>query len=184
MSKIQIHNPKTQDALVVVSGKEHGKLYRIKDHELSIIEYIEEHPPEYSDNEGFFQTAGHGDEYQSGAPKEVDDKANFDRYVNSFVPEIHETLKKEEFSQVLVFEPEHLKGFIQERLPNTNDIPVHVIDYVNLVEAEPTEIAERLESFGPEPVDPADPASVAGEENAEEKRKILETAEMRHGSDE
>ena len=78
-----------------------------------------------------------------------------------------------------IFEPEHLKGLIEEHLTTPNNVEVTLVKYGNFVESEPDEILELLNETGDEHVDPDDPASVAGEENAEEKRKILETGQMR-----
>lgn len=181
MSNIQIQNPNISDALVVVSAKEHGKLFRIRDGEMKVIEYVSEHPPQYSDNEGFFTQGTHGAHLGSGAVKEVDDQRNLDRYISAITKELSDELKQHEPKRVLVFEPEHLKGLIAEHLVNPDHIPVDVVRYGNFVEKSPHDLAEMLEAFENEEVDPADPESVAGEANAEEKRKILEVGEMRDG---
>ncbi len=68
---------------------------------------------------------------------------------------------------------------IAEYLVNPNHIPVEVVQYGNFVQVEQKKVAEMINNHGKkDELDPSDPASVAGEENAEEKRKILEVGEM------
>jgi hypothetical protein len=175
---MHIQNEKMKSGLLVVSGQEHGKIYTIDDGAISLLEHVVEHPPEYSDNEGFFMRSGDGMRYGSGNPREEDDKRNLDRYINSISSELSDIVANKKPEQVLVLEPEHLKGLIEEHLTNPTDIPVDVIDHGNFVDSPLEDLIKKLESHGKDEHDPADPASVEGEENAEEKRKILETGQM------
>lgn len=175
MTNIQIENPHIQNSLVVVSAKEHGKIYSVEDGRLSIVEYIAEHPLEYSDNEGFFFRSAHGQALGSGAPREVDHEHNIKRYIKAIDEELQAAVAAKKPAQILIFEPEYLKGLITEHLKNPNHIPVKVVQYGNYVEQSPEDIAALLQNFGVDTADPADPQSVAHDEpNAEEKRKILE----------
>ena len=179
MEKTHIENNELNNCLVVVSAKEHGKIFEIKDNELFIKEYVEEHPPGYSDDEGFFVRSGNGVQMGSGYAKEEDDEHNIKTYIKAIAEELSAVVKHEEPKKVLVFEPEHLKGLIEEHLINPTHIPVEVVKYGNFVQVEQKQVAEMVNGYGKEDtLDPSAPASVAGEENAEEKRKILETGEM------
>ena len=181
MDTKHITNKNITNSLVVVTAKEHGKLYEIKDGRLRIVEYVAEHPPTYSDNEGFFVRAGGGDFYGSGTPMEENDDHNLKRYITAMAQELSEVLKRGSYERVLVFEPEHLKGKVVEHINNPTHIPVAVVAYGNFVEQPFDVLVERLNNYGEQTVDPADPDSVAGEENAEEKRKILEVAQKLRG---
>jgi len=180
MEKIHTQNKALENSLVVVSAKEHGKIYQIRDGEMKGLEYVEEHPPEYSDNEGFFMRSAGGMQLGSGAPLEVDDQRNIERYVKAITTELSDAIKSFNPEKVFLFEPEHLKGLIAEHVVKTNKLELTVVKYGNYVEKKAEEILQMLEdSVAETELDPADPASVEGEANAEEKRKILETGEMR-----
>lgn len=175
-------NTNKLNGLVVISAKEHGKLYNLKDGELTYLEQVEEHPPTRSDNEGFFVRSGNGMRYGSGSPREEDDKQNLLRYFKAISEELSETIKELQPEKIYIIEPEHLKGKLEEKLINPSNIPVEIVAYGNFVDSTIEEIQSLLNKEGQNNLDPADPASVAGEENAEEKRKILEIGQMRDES--
>jgi len=157
-------------------------VYKLADGQLEILNYTAEHPPTYSDDEGFFmRSGGDGQLYGSGYAKETDDQRNLERYFKAISGELSDLLKQHSPSVVFLIEPEHLKGHVEERLVNPTHIPVEVIAYGNQVEASPSEIHELLTKANTKTLDPTDPASVAGEANAEEKRKILEVGKQVSG---
>lgn len=168
---------------MVVSGKEHGIIYISNAGDLRHVEHIAEHPPTYSDNEGFFFRSSHGQQLGSGAPHEVDKQRNIERYINAIGEELNSVVTKEKPELILLFEPEHLKGLVIERLHNPNHIPVHVVDYGNFVHEPPHTIKNRIITIlSSQDRDPADPASVGhNEPNAAEKRRILEIGKRLDG---
>ena len=168
-------------ALVVVSAKEHGKVYRLENGNLTIATYTAEHPPTHSDNEGFFVRAGKGDFYGSGIAQEEDDEHNLTQYIKAISDELSGLVATDTPEHIFIIEPEHLKGLIQEHLKNPTHIPVTLVKYGNHVETEPEEILTLLRTAFSDETDPTDPASVAGEENAQEKRKILEVGKIVSG---
>lgn len=170
----------TTSALVVVSAKEQGKVYKLENGDLRALNYTAEHPPAFSDDEGFFFGGG-GGQGSGGSVKETDDQRNLERYFKAIVNELSHLLKEHTPEVVFVVEPEHLKGHIAERLINPEHVPIEAIAYGNYVESKPSEILELIRSSVCDNQDPADPASVAGEENAEEKRKILEVGKQVSG---
>lgn len=175
------YDTETIKALVVVSAKEHGKVYKLENGQLQAVNYTAEHPPTYSDDEGFFFGGGDGQSGSGGYVKETDDQRNLERYFKAISGELSDLLKAHEVEVVFVLEPEHLKGHIQERLVNPEHIPVEVVAHGNYVESEPANILDLIRSATATDEDPADPASVEGEENAEEKRKILEVGKQVSG---
>jgi hypothetical protein len=179
MEKIHTQNKAFENSLVVVSAKEHGKIYQIRDGEMKALEYVEEHPPEYSDNEGFFTRSAGGMQLGSGAPHEENEQHNIERYVKGITSELSDAIKSFNPEKVYLFEPEHLKGLVEEHVMKPNKLEVTVVQYGNFVEMQADEILQLLEESMDTELDPANPASVAGEENAQEKRKILETGQMR-----
>lgn len=181
MNDIKQYDFENVHALVVVSAKEHGKVYTLQNGELTIATYTAEHPPTHSDDEGFFMRQGAGEFYGAGYAKETDDKINLDRYIKAIAGELSDLVSEHQPEVILVLEPEHLKGQIENNLINPKHVPVLVVTYGNYVEKEPQEIADLVRSACSSTTDPADPASVAGEENAEEKRKILEVGKQVSG---
>jgi hypothetical protein len=179
MEKIQTKNTALENSLVVVSAKEQGKIFQIRDGEMKALEYVEEHPPGYSDNEGFFMRSAGGTQLSSGSAREEDDKRNIERYIKGITSELSAAIKSSNPDKLFLFEPEHLKGLIEEHVIKPNDLEVIVVKYGNFVEKKADEILKLLENSMESEKDPANPASVAGEENAQEKRKILETGQMK-----
>lgn len=179
MEKIQTTNEAFENSLVVVSAKEHGKIYQIRDGEMKGMEYVEEHPPELGDNEGFFTRSAGGIQLGSGAPHEENEQHNIERYIKGITSELSDAIKSFNPDKLFLFEPEHLKGLIEEHVIKPNDLVVTNVRYGNFVEKPAEEILAMLQDTTETELDPANPASVAGEENAEEKRKILETGQMR-----
>jgi hypothetical protein len=172
----------TKKCLVVVSAKEHGIIYLLVDGQLKELEHVDKHPLSYSDNEGFFFRTGSGKRLGSGAPLEVDKQHNIKRYIKAIGEELNEVIKTEKPEVIFLFEPEHLKGLVEEYLVNSTHIPVQTIEHGNFVHEAPHEIMARMEKYmSADDLDPADPASVEGEPNAEEKRKILEVGKKLDG---
>ena len=179
MEKTYTQNKAFENSLVVVSAKEHGKIYQIRDGEMKVLEYVAEHPPEHSDNEGFFTRSAGGMQLGSGAPHEENEQHNIEQYIKGITSELSDAIKSFNPDTLFLFEPEHLKGLIEEHVSKPNDLAVVNVRYGNFVEQPAGEILEMLQASIETERDPANPASVAGEANAEEKRKILETGQMR-----
>ena len=173
MANLIITNDKLQNAIVVVSAKEQGKLFTTKDGTLRILEYVAEHPSSYSDDEGFFATINTGTQLSGGAPKEIDKQHNIDRYIKAISEELSTVITREQPDRIFVFEPEHLKGLLVAHLKNPTHIPVETVAYGNFVAQDPQVIVDRLHEHVSQVIDPADPDSVIGEPHGEEKRKLL-----------
>lgn len=177
MTNVHQYNPDTVHALVVVSAKEHGKLFQWRNGSLTPLSYTEEHPPQYSDNEGFFTHSGAQRNYGSGNVREEDDDRNLDRYISAITEELRTHIEHVQPEIVLVLEPEHLKGLVAKHLVTSSAVPVHTIAFGNYVEQPQAEVAEIVRSSLTEVYDPRDPASVAGEPNAAEKKHLLEVGQ-------
>jgi len=162
-------------ALVIITAKERGLVYRLRNGELALVSMVEEHPPSYSDNEGFFFRNAAGIELGSGNVREKDGYYDRRRYLGSLSSEVKPLIEEETPDALFIIEPEHFKGEVEEHLSHPNNLPVRTIKYGNHVGAAPHDVMHLLEGVLNEAHDPTDPASVAGEANAEEKRKILET---------
>lgn len=179
-----IENRNKLNGLVVISAKEYGKLYSLKEGKLTCLDEVEEHPDTYSDNEGFFVRSGNGQRYGSGSPHEEHDEQNLLRYFKAISTELSETIKEIQPEKIYIFEPEHLKGKLVEKLENPDHIPVVTVAYGNFVDSTIEEVLSHLDKLGHNELDPTDPASVAGEENSVEKRKILEVGQLRDATGE
>jgi len=179
--EIHPYDMKEVNALVVVSAKEHGRIYRLQAGTLEPLQYVAEHPPEYSDNEGFFTRSAGGIRFGSGNVRETADAHNLDVYIKAITGELRSAVVTYQPEVVFVFEPEHLKGLIKEHLAIPNNILVTVLAYGNYVEKTTAEITDLVHTALSHEEDPTDPASVAGEAGAAEKRKILEIGKQVSG---
>jgi len=181
-NKLSKDTLETKKCLVVVSSKEQGIIYLTTEGRLTQIEHVEEHPLTHSDNEGFFVRSGNGQQMGSGSVKEVDEQHNIKRYIKAIAEELNNVVTHEKPEAILLFEPEHLKGLVEEHLTNSTHIPVQTIDFGNFIHESPQQIKDRIVAMmESDELDPADPASVEGEANAEEKRKILEVGKQLEG---
>lgn len=170
-----LHNKNNINSLVVVSAKEHGKIFWIDETgTLTALEYVEEHPASFSDNEGFFFRSSGGMNLSSGSPRETDDERTVNKYISSISEELRDVVEEKKPSTIFIFEPDYLKGLIEEHLPNPQHIPIQVVAYGNYVNSPVEDIARMLENHNGSTPDPSDPQSVDDTEpNAQEKRRIL-----------
>ena len=176
---MSISNKKVHNSLVVVSAKEQAKIYEIAEGQMQPVAYVSEHPPEYSDDEGYFARTGNGQFYGSGSVKEEDTERNLERFTSSLTEKVDEINQDKKYNKILLLVPEHLKNIVGDALKSMSEFDVEIVGFGNYVEHNEVELLSLLEEHGHTKLDPSDPASVAGEENAEEKRKILEVAQMR-----
>lgn len=185
MSYLIQNNQNIKNSLVVVSAKEQGRIFSIDEAgNMEVLEHIEEHPASFSDNEGFFFRSAGGMNLGSGYPQEEDGEHNLKKYITSISEELHTAVEEKKPSKILVFEPDYLKGLIEEHLPNPNHIPIQVVAYGNYVNSPLEQIAEMLKKVNGDELDPADPASVdVNKPNADEKRKILEVGKDSNAND-
>ncbi len=161
-------------ALLVVSAKEQGRLYQASDGVIEEVVKVEEHPERYSDREGFFFRSGYGRHYGSGAPMEEHKQENIRAFVSAISEELNEAIKDLQPDVLYFFQPEHLKGYLENAIKNPQHIPTHAVAYGNFVDETPHALLERIKDYHDDSIDPSDPASVKDEPNAEEKRKLLE----------
>lgn len=180
-NKFSPNTIETKKCLVIVSAKEHGMIYVTVGGLFQHIDHVVEHPPTYSDNEGFFTRGSQGRDLGSGAPREVDKEGNIKRYIKAVSEELNHIVAKEKPEAIFIFEPEHLKGLIVEHLDNPTHIPVQALDYGNFVHEAAPKIKDRIvAALASNKPNSDDPSSVKDTEvNAEEKRKILEIGKQR-----
>ena len=163
-----------EKALVIVSAKEQGVLYRVADGVITQVVKVEEHPAGPSDREGFFFRSGFGSHFGSGGPDAQDDSENVRDFVKAVANELNEAIRVIEPTVVYIFQPAHFKGYLEPVIKNPSHIPIEVVKYGNYVHETPLQILEHIVAYIDDSIDPSDPASVADESNAEEKRKILQ----------
>ena len=173
------HTFETDHIFLVVTAKEEGKIYELTAGQLHELEHVREHPPTYSDNEGFFERSGNGITMGSGNVRETDDQHNITAYLTSMAEALSKRTTTTPPRAVLVVEPEHLNGKMAAYVSNPNHIPIETVLLGNYVQHTPHDLAALLQRWYESDYDPTHPDSVAGEENAEEKRKILNVAMAR-----
>lgn len=164
-----------QHALLAVVARERGVVYCAADGTLERVATVDEPHPHYSDREGFFMRRAGGIQLGSGEPYD-DGHAEEDhkRLLDNVVKELREAIKRYNADTVYLFEPEHLKGQLTEVLKKKEQILVRLVAFGNFLKTKPLILIKKISTYENPPRDPSDPASVAGEKNAEEKRKILE----------
>lgn len=159
--------------LLVVSAKEHGRLYQAYDGMLEEVVNVEEHPETTSDREGFFARSGYGQRFGSGSPEEFNKQETIRTFVKSIAQELNEAMKDLHPNALYLFQPEHLKGYLEHEIKNPDHIPVHAVAYGNFVDEKPLRLLEHVAAFHNDAHDATDPSSVADGPDAEEKRRLL-----------
>ncbi len=132
-----------QDAVIAVTSKEHGLLFRLKDGEVTPIEHLEHSEPTYSDNEGFFFKGG----ISGGAPDDNADEAYKQQLDKMIATELSTIMHKESPHVLYVFEPEHFKGRITKLLDHHVDATIHTVKYGNYVQESLGTILEHINQF-------------------------------------
>lgn len=160
-------------ALIIVSAKEEGVLYHAHDGLVEEVVNVAEHPGERSDREGFFFRSGYGKYLGSGGPEENDSEENLRVFVSSIASELNEAIADIKPTVMYFFQPQHLKGYLEEAIKNPNHIPMHTVKYGNHVHDAPLKLVEHIHAYHHDEPDPSDPSSVADGPGAEEKRRIL-----------
>lgn len=147
--KIATNCPQFLDkkALIVVSAKEEGVIYKAANGVLEELDHVEEHPPRHSDNEGFFFRSAKGTPLGSGAPLEVDKQENIDTYMKSIAAELQAVIKQEKPNVIFLFEPEHLKGRILHAMENNIKVPVHTVRHGNYVHEHGEKLMQYLAKY-------------------------------------
>ncbi len=148
-------NLATQNALVIVSSKEHGVIYQLSDGTIEPLDHLTETEPTRSDDEGFFFKAAAGANMQGGSPKENQDDVYKQKLDTAIGTELTTLIARLEPTILYIFEPEHYKGRIEGQLGNHPELHVHTVRYGNYV-SEPLEtllryIHEYAENQTPDP---------------------------------
>ena len=136
-----------EKALIVVTAKEHGVIYRAHQGFIETVEKVEEPPLGFSDREGFFFKTGFGKGFGSTAPVEEDDEHDLKRYIKTIADELNAVIKHEEPRLLYLFEPEHLKGRLEAELQDFPHLLVHKVRYGNHVDDHPKQLLEHIQAY-------------------------------------
>lgn len=134
------------EALVIVAAREDGIIYRIKDGEMQQLDVVEQHLLPLSDDEGFFFGGVGG---SGGAPKDRDnEEVEYSKQLRKKIAHELDQLIKQDAARVLyIFEPEHLKGRIEEELQKHDDLSVHTVQYGNYVHETPRQLIDHITAY-------------------------------------
>ncbi|HMA78809.1 MAG TPA: hypothetical protein VKP88_06830 [Candidatus Paceibacterota bacterium] len=133
------------EALIIVAGKTIGSIYRMKDGEIELLETLEKQLESLSDDEGFFFGGSNG---AGGYPKERNDEDEYIKQLRkNIATELDQLIARESTGVLYVFEPEHLKGRIVDKLQEHPQLTVHVVDYGNYHDEPLMELLERIAQF-------------------------------------
>lgn len=135
------------DALVIVSSKEHGVIYRIKDGEITSIDHLEHSEPRRSDDEGFFFSGASVGKNVGGAPKESDEEVYKKALDKMIATELEALIAQESPHLLYVFEPEQFKGHITQHLHKHPNLSVHTVRYGNFVKEHPKTLLEYINTY-------------------------------------
>lgn len=163
-----------QNVLIVVMGTQRGLLYLAGDGNIDIIGTVEEPTPTYSDREGYFMHSGNGRVYGSGSVYEEKNIEQVRRFFKRAAEEISRVVRTYDISRTYIFEPLYAKGAVTETLRPLAHDDVALVRYGNYLHEPATTLLTFIEHHEHGHRDPADPASVEGNDaHAIEKRKIL-----------
>lgn len=162
-----------QNVLFVVMGSQRGILYFASDGTMEIIGTVEQPTPRYSDREGYFARSGHGYRYGGGSAYEENNVEQIRRFFRKAANEVYRVMRTHDIDHVYVYEPAYAKGAVTMTLKPLVDDRVELVRYGNYIHAAPTTLLGLLQQAHDVEIDPADPASVGDEENADEKRSVL-----------
>lgn len=136
-------------ALMVVVAKEEGVFYRLSDGKMERIAEVDNHPPSYSDREGFFFRSGYGIGYSSGAPLETDKQENIRTFMKAAAAKLNELISKEEPQLLYVFEPAHLRGRLMREVGRSieSTTSVHTVKLGNYVREHPKTLLRYVQDY-------------------------------------
>lgn len=133
------------EALVVVAAKEEGIIYRIFAGEMQPVDIFEQHLLPLSDDEGFFFGGVKGG---GGAPKERNDEEEYHHILcRRIANELDQLIKTEAARVLYVFEPEHLKGRIEQELQKHKNLAIHTVRYGNYVQETPRQLIDYITEY-------------------------------------
>ena len=159
--------------LFVVSAKEQGVLYTATEGVVEQVVKVTDHPEARSDNEGFFFRSGYGRHYGSGAPIEENKEEQLQSFVKEISEELNEVIVAEKPDIIYMFQPEHLKGYLEDSIKKPHTTEVHLVKLGNFMHATPLELIEYVRQYHDDTTDPGSPESVKDGPDADEKRRIL-----------
>lgn len=135
------------EALVIVAAKERGIIYRISNGTIEEVKTVERSEPSRSDDEGFFFKAAAGNTVIGGAPKEAQDDVYKHKLDTVISDELDALMAAESPSLLYVFEPEHYKGLIVEKLKHFPELAIHTVRCGNFVGEHPEQLIAYIDEY-------------------------------------
>ena len=132
--------------------------YKAHQGNLTELVSLETEKPEYSDNEGHFESSGHGRTYNSGNVREMNqgvDEHVLDKHLNKLVAAVKEHISDD--AAVYLFVPDHLKNQTAKEIKKVlHNHTVHE-EYGNYVNNGPDIILEKISALRTSETEPSSP---------------------------
>lgn len=109
---------KDRRTLIIVAGKVEAKFIEAYNGEIRELTHCKSSKPDYSDNEGYFETRGRGFWLGSGSVREVDDDDLINHFMVLFKKTINELSHGSVFDSIFILAPTRTLKPIQEVLPD------------------------------------------------------------------
>lgn len=154
-------------ALIIVTGEQSAKLYLARDGKINLASSFKLFPPKYPDKEGFFKNGGKRKIYKSGAGFQKLELYLDEKFRKSIHNQVSQIISDQKVSEIYVFSPDHMIGFVLDSLPRRvcNDLKMCV--YGNHLKDHPLNLVDRINQVFQESIGKSVPASL-------EARKILD----------
>jgi hypothetical protein len=131
-------------ALVVVTGKQDARFYRISEGIFIEFDNFKIPRPHYSDKEGYFRSRSKGITMSSGAVRELQDEI----VIGDFVREFRRHIKAagNGFDEVYFFTPSTVKKALLDALPASLKGKIHAIFEGNHYKTSPLGLLSRIKN--------------------------------------
>ena len=138
-------------ALIVVAGLHAADFYIAGNGIMEMTGEFKMLYPHYSDKEGFFESAGHGQIFESGSVLEVN-KAKFrHRFLRELDTLIDDTIIRKEITDVYIFAPDFVTNELLKLLPKKDKKQVRYFFKGNFIHLHPfylLDLIKKKENLG------------------------------------
>lgn len=133
-----------ENALMIVSGKQAGKIYRLRNGKLVERESLEISTPTYSDNEGFFMRRGNGRTMGTGSVLEIDSQLVITEYTKQLAKELKSI--KRPYDGIYLFVPKYVSNAVKDALPKTVQKKILREFNGNFIKEHPSELLQKIKN--------------------------------------
>jgi len=134
----------SEHILLLITGKQEASFHKVFNGEMTTLNSFKVDKPHYSDNEGHFKTRADGRVIRSGSPRELDDDLVIADFLKKLEKYIKTDIDTDDYSQIYLTVPGHLKNIIVDSLPPKITDKIHHEILGNFFNEEPLGVLERF----------------------------------------